>query len=195
MVLSDEEFKDKLVSAMGLKDTAVYRQELIASHRALHSQVRELEKAVDFHTCSQSCTQDELHAAQARITALSHENAELTARTSQLEAERDAAKAIADKYDLMGIEWDEEEFQERGKRITQLEGALKPFVDTYRVMYNVDQIYPTSHEDQLRLEQELLSAFMKAQHALTPGVYKEWCRDPKLCQDKGTCPKDPTCAD
>jgi hypothetical protein len=147
------------------------RIQLEAENCALHSQVRELEKAVDFHTCSQSCTQDELHAAQARITAL--------------EAERQGliAKWQNDRKDLMqhlpGYQYknrvDDPEWEvakpiilASQQRITQLEGALKLFVDTYRVMYNMDQVYPTSHEDQMRLEQELLRAFMQAQHAMTP---------------------------
>jgi hypothetical protein len=64
---------DKPKSGHSLVVTFYDYATLVAENRALHSQVRELEKAVDFHTCSQSCTQDELHAAQARITALEAE--------------------------------------------------------------------------------------------------------------------------
>jgi hypothetical protein len=60
------------------------------------------------------------------------------------------------------------QLDQQQQRITQLEGALKAFVDTYRVMYNMDQVYPSNYENHQRLEQELLSAFLKAQHALTP---------------------------
>lgn len=31
--------------------------------------------------------------------------------------------------------------------------------------------------------------------AAAKGVYREWCRDPSLCADKGYCPRDPTCGD
>lgn len=27
------------------------------------------------------------------------------------------------------------------------------------------------------------------------GHYKEWCRDPSLCDGKGYCPRNPSCAD
>jgi hypothetical protein len=111
-----------------------------AENRALHSQVRELTQECEYWRGYQ----EQLSECRARITALSHENAELTARTGQLE------------------------------------GALKAVVDTWDAYLTSPSGYP---------------AYQRAKKALTPGVYKEWCRDPKLCQDKGTCPLDPTCAD
>jgi hypothetical protein len=70
------------------------------------------------------------------------------------------------------------------QRITQLEGALKLCVS--EIMQNMS----------LRNEyQDFDEALKHAQHALTPGDYREWCRDPKRCEDKNSCPNDPTCAD
>jgi hypothetical protein len=88
---------------------------------------------------------------QARITQLQHENAELTARTGQLEGALKEISKIApppDKVNTQGMK--------------------------------LDKIYDIAQQ---------------AVEGKGEGVYKDWCRDPALCQDKGTCPKDPTCAD
>jgi hypothetical protein len=60
------------------------------------------------------------------------------------------------------------------QRITQLEGALK---------HVMSLCWPNPVWKDV------------VDKALYPGHYREWCRDPALCQDKGTCPKDPSCAD
>jgi hypothetical protein len=256
-------------------------QGLEADNRALHSQVRELEKALDYEQCSVSCIKDELLAAQARITALearlemdSHYDQdgnevvtppelrdklpdgiecrdatigllediikEKQQRITQLEADRDEWKRAAElnkgTYEplqqritqlerinaeqaaQLGSALTRLELYEHGntaQRITQLEGALIAIAnrysdsslkvgehdsetDTYPVF-----LYVGGKECAGSLAEfyskETAEWFVKcieqAQHALTPGVYREWCRDPNLCQDKGTCPKDPTCSD
>jgi hypothetical protein len=82
------------------------------------------------------------------------------------------------------------------QRITQLEGALnglKPLIEAV-----VSGAFGRSHYDAAKQAQHLLSSRegeRPREDALAPGSYREWCRDPTLCQDKGTCPKDPTCAD
>jgi hypothetical protein len=149
MVLSDEQ-----LTSMRLYPERAHVADLVDSHRALHSQVRELEQAnislmetinLPLNECNLR-----VHAAQARITALSHENAELTARTGQLEA------------------------------------ALKWWV--------IRQWEMSWHETQ-EGKDVLTRRAQTDSKLLNPGAYRDWCRDPKLCQDKGTCPKDPTCAD
>jgi chromosome segregation ATPase len=158
-------------------------RQLEAENRALHSQVRELEAKLG---ASERQRYDMVNQAQARITALEDQanywqmsfeeskniRAELQRRITQLEND------LADALDLKnGV--GPTVLTAMKKRIEQLEGALKRCMDAL----GPDRV-PTDRKDAIRQAQ-----------ALIPGVYREWCRDPKLCQDKGTCPKDPTCSD
>jgi uncharacterized coiled-coil protein SlyX len=137
----------------------------------------------------------QLTAAQARITAL---------------------EAVIAKQQF-SIEDLSKEHTKQANRATQLEGALKD------VMALVDRgvLVRNTQSDSdviafMKQSVELAKVLQQAQHALTPemlknavrktlerdnqlgpdrGVYREWCRDPKLCEGKNYCPKKPTCAD
>jgi hypothetical protein len=55
---------------------------------------------------------------------------------------------------------------ERMDELEDCEAALQAFVAIYRVMYNVDQIYSTSYEDQQELERKLRAVYDQAISAL-----------------------------
>jgi hypothetical protein len=79
------------------------------------------------------------------------------------------------------------------QRITQLEVALEGLIGCPLLAHRMAK---ARAKGRIAVVLQLsLVGLEQAQHALAPGAYKEWCRDPTLCQDKGTCPKDPTCAD
>ena len=48
------------------------------------------------------------------------------------------------------------------REATRLRAALKAFTETYRVLYNVDQVYSISPAQQQQLEQDLRAAYEQA---------------------------------
>jgi chromosome segregation ATPase len=137
----------------------------------LHSQVKELERkynAVKNDPDYQQCC-IEREKAQASITALE----------ATVEGYRHSNKIVGQHLTdaQQRITQLAHENAELTERTGQLEGALK---DGIQLLQNPNV--------------RIIEIIARLQHLL-PGIYREWCRDPKLCQDKGTCPKDPTCAD
>jgi hypothetical protein len=182
-----------------------------AENRALHSQVEEL--LDNLSRCKGNELANQLEQAQAKITALEAINKHNI--EDECELEDMLVKAGIPDYepsgDYKGLTRQMAEFISaylaQQQRITQLEGALKDVIKRAQNLCD-DCIGDSESRDSLlygiKHAQNLLSSrwseatgqeVERRVDALTPGVYREWCRDPKLCQDKGTCPKDPTCAD
>jgi predicted RNase H-like nuclease (RuvC/YqgF family) len=148
-----------------IADWAEKCHKLSEENRALHSQVIGLNERLDKFK-TYYVHENELNAAEARITALE----------ATLEGYRHSSKIIS------------QHLTDAQQRITQLEGALKRLWDTRELEY--------SNSGGIKYKLGFYGEPLDIDRLLVrSGVYREWCRDPKLCQDKGTCPKDPTCAD
>jgi hypothetical protein len=198
-ILSEQGFEMTLRRIMdGLDTPAMLRRSedataLLSTCRALQAQVRELEKDLA------------LSGGDGNTKRLL-ENHELKARITALEAERDIWKR---QHDVVNVE--NGTFRqintELQQRITQLEWALKALMNEAKGMIgafpdSIRQVVGTTNlnclQRRIAQAQHLLSSRegeRPREDALAPGAYREWCRDPTMCQDKGRCPKDPTCAD
>jgi hypothetical protein len=177
--------------------------DLLASHRALHSQleardielgkqdaeiivlhsqVRELKRDRDNLFALKEARNSELTEARARITALEADLYELQgtpqARFTWIYEQLIRVLGKESGYNELSSHGHDHKFieaiEQLQQRITLLEGALKHVTS----LCGPNPVWKDVVEK-----------------ALHPGHYREWCRDPKLCQDKGTCPKDPSCAD
>jgi hypothetical protein len=196
-ILSEEEFEQTLWAAVNvLNDDGPSYNKVLASHRALHSQVRELEKAnislmETINLPLNECNKRVL-AAQARSTALEAEKALLQAKYEASEIDKKIHWTCDHEHWQQRVTQLAHDNAELTARTGQLEGALKPYLAIVEALE--PQLIGCSREQELTYK-KALKDLRQVQHALTPGVYREWCRDPKLCQDNGTCPKDPSCAD
>jgi chromosome segregation ATPase len=184
---------------------------------ALEADIEERRTVLGGHLRNALAKYDE---AQQRITQLEDQLVQqqgyvcrLEQRITALEAERDEWKSAAQlnkgAYEPLQqrITQLSRENEELTSRTRQLEGALKEERDDNRHLFaSVLQLLriapqPGPPDDYRRgiidKAEHLIKVLSdkQAQHALASGAYKEWCRDPTLCQDKGTCPLDPTCAD
>ena len=183
-----------------------------AENRALHTQLEQAKTAMNHYKATYSIAEDNLAALHSQLEACNRSNAELLvcgapncepwkqsqARLTALEAEFRNWQASAAT-----------EIEDKTERITQLEGALKWaefYADRARkalakpcMKCGYEQGLVQVVQSEVEHAQHLLSSREEVERpredALTPGAYREWCRDPTLCQDKGTCPRDPSCAD
>jgi hypothetical protein len=172
--------------------------ELAEDPRALHSQVRELEESNTLLAEQREGAFEKLEAAQARITALEAQLLRWGRWTPEHNIEQwlreEQQRLDAAQQRITQLAHENAELLSRNQ---QLEGALKAIecpvchgckqtsVQWGNGYYNH---YPCTYCKET-------GKHPQAQKALNPGVYREWCRDPKRCEDKNSCPKDPTCAD
>jgi hypothetical protein len=175
------DYGDEALRRLEYNDVLRANGELLAENEALQDRITALEAELEEWRTGQRAAnhlvleveaswKDQLTAAQQRITQLSRENEELTSRTRQLEG---ALKALLEARwkqwehaaDFADDKTDREDWLKHDKLAQQAQHALAP------------------------------GDFVQQQKVERSGQYREWCRDPALCQDKGTCPKDPTCAD
>jgi chromosome segregation ATPase len=143
-----------LHSQLEAKDTELGKQD--AEIIVLRSQVEAAEFYAQAVKKMYEQSYDDLAAAQARITALSRQNEELTARAGQLEADLKHAKLYSTTDAVLA----------KCERITQLEGALKALVTDRHLRANIEAAKAVG-QTVLVLRMDI-AELEQAQHALTP---------------------------